>query len=428
MKSATPPVLLTVASYYGTLAAARCFGRAGIPVTMADSRFMAPARWSRFVTRRERCPAVEEPENFIEWLLDFGRRSPGHVLYPTSDDAAWVLARHRDVLAEHFRMFSPPLRTIHALLDKRELFTICQELGIDAPATYFPRGTQDLDRIAREASFPLLLKPTTQVLMPSHHKGLMVPDAESLASRFESFRAFGRYHPWIIEHSPDIAVPMLQEFRPEAASGIYSVAGFMGASDTGGVLALAAMKVLQRPRKLGIGLCFEEVPLRADIAAALTAICRRIGYHGVFESEFIEANGRYLLIDFNPRFYSQMAFEIDRGLPLPLLAYEGALGGDAALAAARRTLRDRATTASTKRVYTHQFLLRLMTRVQQLSGRMSTAEATRWREWYRAHRGRVSDAVLDRDDRMPRLIDLANTVYAYGRHPRAFIRSMVLDR
>jgi len=40
----------------------------------------------------------------------------------------------------------------------------------------------------------------------------------------------------------------------------------------------------------------------------------------------------------------------------------------------------------------------------------------------------VSDAVADRGDWLPAVVDVASTAYGYGRHPRAFVRSMVLDR
>ena len=62
MDKLNPPVLLTVASYYGTLAAARCLGRHGISVTVADPGYFAPASWSRFATRRLQCPALDSSE------------------------------------------------------------------------------------------------------------------------------------------------------------------------------------------------------------------------------------------------------------------------------------------------------------------------------------------------------------------------------
>jgi predicted ATP-grasp superfamily ATP-dependent carboligase len=424
-----PPALLTVASYYGTLAAARCLGRAGIPVTLAGAPLLAPARWSRFVTRREPCPPVEEPERFVEWLLRFGEREPGHVLYPTSDDVAWLLSLHRDELARRYHLFQPPFETLRRLLDKRELFAVCREVGIAAPVTHFPDDARHAAEIARHAAFPLLIKPTTQVLLRSHHKGVVVPNREALPGSLDAYRALTSYHPYVLARMPGADRPMLQEFHPRAAVGIYSVAGFVSASGAEGVVALAARKVLQRPRRIGIGLCFEEAALRPELAERLAALCRAVGFHGVFEAEFIEADGEFLLIDFNPRFYSQMAFEVDRGLPLPLLAYEAALGRSPVLRDARRALRDRAGIADDeRRVYTHRVILGLVTTLQRLAGAMSPAEAARWRAWYRSHRRRVSDAVLDRGDRLPALVDVVSTLVGYGRHPRWFVRSMVLDR
>ena len=91
------------------------------------------------------------------------------------------------------------------------------------------------------------------------------------------------------------------------------MAGFV--DDGGECVALASMKILQRPRKVGIGLCFEARAIEEPLVEKIAALCRRVGYTGVFEAEFVVAGDRRLLIDFNPRFYSQMGFEVARGLP-----------------------------------------------------------------------------------------------------------------
>jgi hypothetical protein len=80
----------------------------------------------------------------------------------------------------------------------------------------------------------------------------------------------------------------------------------------------AARKALPWPRRLGLGLCYEHAEVDPDAASKGLALCRRIGYHGAFEAELIRRAGGLLLIDFNPRFYGQMSFDIARGSPLPL--------------------------------------------------------------------------------------------------------------
>jgi predicted ATP-grasp superfamily ATP-dependent carboligase len=428
------PVLLTVGQFYGTLAAARCLGRAGVPVTLADRHALAPARWSRYVTKRVACPEVHEPEAFVGWLLEFGRASPGYVLLPTSDDVAWLFAERRDELAEHYRMIPGSFRAIDSLLDKHALLEHAQASGLDVPDTWFPESEADALTLARAVGFPLLLKPRTQVLHQSGSKGVLVENADELAARHAELRALDRYGARLLRRNPGAAWPMLQRYYPSANEHIYSLAGYAGAAGAAGaagekgtiVAARGARKILQRPRKLGIGLCFEEAPLDRTLVEGVAELCRRTGYRGVFEAEFVEVDGRSLLIDFNPRFYSQMAFDVDRGMPLPLLAYADALGdreGFDALAAAAH-----AGEAAGGHVYSHRLLFELMLRAQRASGHLTADEERHWRGWWVQHRAAATDAVGDAGDVGPLAVDVLGHLSWFARHPRSFVRSMVLDR
>lgn len=420
-----PPMLLTLADYYGTLAAARCLGRLGIPITLAESRVLVPARWSRFIGRRVACPHIAQPESFLEWLVDFGQREPGHVLYPTSDDMAWLLALHRERLARHFQLFQPGVEAIYALLNKRRLHAHCQAVGLDVPLTWFPEHEGELERVAAEAPFPVLLKPQTQILFESRLKGQQVERPSELRERYRRFQHGNRYGQALLRYDSGAVRPMVQVFYTQAAQHIYSLSGFVDESGERMVVR-GARKVLQRPRKLGIGLCFEEAVVQPELVERLKALCRRVGYHGAFEVEFIHAEGRYLLIDFNPRFYSQMAFDIARGLPLPQLVYEAARGhGEALGAALEQAL---AWRGNGQHVYCHRVIFELLLRAQGLSGKLSPQEVRTWREWYERHRGQVVDAVLDVEDPAPWVVDVAMHARSYARHPLGFIRTMVLDR
>lgn len=420
-----PPILLTMADYYGTLAAVRSLGRLGIPITVAESKWLAPARWSRYVTRRVECPDVGDSDAFLAWLLRFGEREPGHVLYPTSDDMAWLFALHREELGRHFRLYQPPVDVIYALLNKQKLHGLCQEVGLDMPDTWFPESEADLERIAAQARFPVLLKPQTQILFESHVKGSQVERAEDLRPRYREFLEKNRYGRKLLDYDAHADRPMVQAFYPEAAQNIFSLSGFV---DRTGELFVArgALKVLQRPRKLGIGLCFEEVPVDVELAEKVRALCKKLGYFGTFEIEFIRAGGRQLLIDFNPRFYSQMGFDIARGMPLPLFVYEAASGHEERLGeVAREAL---AWKGGGQYIYCHRGIFELLLRAQGLSGRLSSDEVRHWREWYARNRERAVDAVIDTGDWVPWMVDVAMHLRSYARHPKSFIRTMVLDR
>jgi predicted ATP-grasp superfamily ATP-dependent carboligase len=424
--SRRPPVLLFMGDFYGSLAAVRCFGREGIPVTVADPKLLSPARWSRFATRSLLCPPVQESGAFMEWLLDFGRREPGHVLCPSNDDTAWLFARYRDELAPYFRIFQPNLPILHRILNKRLLATACRAAKLDVCRTWFPETDDDLEFIAREARFPVLIKPVTQVLYTRRDKGQQVNSPLELRRAYEDYGA--DYGKTVLDHDRSVSHPMVQEFEAAAVRGIYNLSGFV---DERGEVALfrAGVKVLQRPRRLGVGICFEAAPVREDLAAKVVELCRHVGYYGVLEVEFIQKDDRHLLIDFNPRFYNQMAFDIERGLPLPLLYYWAALGRREEI---RRIREDVDRSVDTKGVYTHRFAMEIMLRAQRLSGALSAAERESWSSWLRTHSTHRTDAVLDLSDPLPSIFDVASTVYLYARHPgsflRHFIRSIVLNR
>lgn len=424
MEPTRTPVLLTMADFYGTLAAARALGGAGIPVTMAESRMLAPARWSRYVERRIACP-VGDREHFMRFIRDFGQREPGHVLYATTDDTAYLFAKERDQLARHYRLLSPPLETIYTLLNKKRLAQVARELDIDLPETWFPEQDSELAQVGERARFPLLIKPQTQILFDSHMKGQRVDTAAELSAAYRGFARRFRYAPELLAYDPTVSMPMLQAYYPEASQGIYSVSGFIDPRGKRAAMR-GAVKVLQRPRKLGIGLCFEDAPVVPALAEKLVALCREVGYYGVFEAEFIRAGDRALLIDFNPRYYSQMAFEIARGLPLPLLVHAAATGDEPRLDA----LLDQASAwrPRGKHVYTHRMILELMLRAQRLSGRLSLEEFRDWRSWIASYQFHATDAVLDRKDWAPSVVDVATHLAAALRNPRSFVRTMVLDR
>ena len=417
------PFLLTMGAYHGTLAATRCLGANAIPVVIADPALFAPARWSRFATGRLFCPPVRQKERFVRWLLDFGRRHPGHVLYPTSDDVAWIFALHRAELATDFHLYQPPVEVIYQLLNKRRLLQACAEVGIDTPQTWFPRDATALRRLETELSYPVLIKPQTQILYWPHAKGMVAKSREELSPTYKHLLQQAAYEPALLAYDPEVAQLMVQAYFPGAADSIYNLSGFI--DETGELFAIrASRKVLQRPRQLGVGLCFEEAAAAPVLAGKLRALCRRVGYHGVFEVEFIEEGGRAMLIDFNPRFYGQMAFDVARDLPLPLMVYEAALGRRHQLRAAVQKAGEEVTTEPRGRVYCNRLEFHLLLRLERLAGNLASSDVARWKTWLREHSGAITDGTLDPEDRGPAFAHLTAEVLQYLRHPRSLIRQL----
>lgn len=409
-------VLLLGADYYGTLAAARCFGKRGIAVTMADDNKSARALYSRHVSEKLVHPPLSRPKELIDWLEGWGQKNPGTLLYPPNDHLSWLFAAYRDRLSKSFLMYSPSEDAIITLLDKKRMHEACATVGIDFPETH--EVSEKTDR------WPVLLKPRTQVFLESGIKGFIVQDEATLASELARFRQLVKFNDVLVEKHPDVVEPMVQEYLTAAETSIFSVSGFV--AKDGSIVARAAMKVLQRPRKVGIGLCFEGREIETVLLEKLSALCKKVGYAGTFESEFIADGDKRLLIDFNPRFYSQMGFDIARGVPLPMLVWYAANGDQTKLQ--EELDRARAWRPTGGEVYCHKTMLDLVLTLQGMSGQMSRDDVRHWKRWYKDHKSTATDAVRDADDPKPAMIDAAMWVKHFAKHPRSFVRSFVLNR
>lgn len=411
--------LLFLGDYFGTLAAARCLGRRGIDVALADGGWLSRTAASRYVRTRLRAPDCLDGAAFVEWLRA-ERSLHGRVLFPTSDDLAYVFARHRDVLSEHYRLYVPDHQRITRILNKKLLYETCRCVGIDYPTTWFPRCEEEVKRIAAKLDIDVLLKPKTQVQFASGQKGLEIPKGNNLLSGFRGFRESFLHGDEIRRQDPDIAMPMIQAFLDEAVSGIYSITGF--ADGTGRPpLVRAARKVLQRPRRLGVGLCFESATVQPALVERIGALCQELGYFGVFEIEFIEHEGAFLLIDFNPRGYGQMAFEEARGLPLPYLYYLSASGDHDRLT--REWTQAAAWQPRGQYAFCHTRLLRLVRTAQSITRVVGHAPEP-WDDWLDRHASNLIDAVESVDDSRPTWADALSHIGTFVRHPRSFLRSL----
>jgi predicted ATP-grasp superfamily ATP-dependent carboligase len=415
-----PGFVLTTASALGTLAAARCLGEHGVRVVVLDAERFAPAAWSRYVVQREIAPKVRPIAPFLDALVAFGEKHPGHVLYATSDDLAWTFAQKEELLRRSFRLLTPSFACMVRVLDKRELYAACPEAGLSVPNTWFPEADADLERVARAARFPVIIKPRTQVFFRSARKGRVVRRAEELADSYRSFLQDNVYDEVIAVGMPQMTRPMIQELH--AAEPVYSVSGFCEPS-RGLFVARACRKILQWPRKAGVGIAFEDAPLDASVAEGVRRLSAVTGFFGVFEAEFVCSADGMRLIDYNPRFFNQLGFDVARGLPSPYFVHLLALGKTRELEEAVEAARAWRPAAASA-VFRYGSSIAITRFVERMvnwppanipaSLRKLASEATGTR---------IVEATRDAYDWVPAVVDGLRLLGAALKHPRATLRA-----
>lgn len=422
MIARTTPALLLMAEYNCTLAAARCLAEHGTPVTIASSTFLAPSRWSNAVTNVVSCPDFSVgPAALSQWLLTYGRLHEKTVLYPTCDEMAWLIAYYQRKLSPWFYLYTPEHSALRTLLDKRRLHDAATAVGLETPRTWYPRSENELAGILAQAP-TLIVKPrSSQTFSSLRHKGQLVSDLEELKAHWHRYGE-SDYAEEVVRDTSDIGMPMVQEYLPLAADEVWSISGF--ALRSGRIIdTRASRKLLQLPRRAGVGLCFEGADPDPRLVKLLSRLCRSIRYFGVFEAEFVTHEGRALLIDFNPRYFGQVQFDIARGMQLPWLAQLCATGHskEAAKFAVASARADAPTYyADSRALKWHLF-------TGALFGAVTSRERAHWLRWLHRRPERFVDAVVAPRDRGPALAAAIHRFWRSLRHPRAFWRSVRSD-
>ena len=404
----------------------RSLGRAGVKVVTLDPSMICQGRFSRYSSQHLTCPAFEESSAWAEWLLRKARIGPRRAIYATSDAVSFALARHRNELSADFELYQPGLDTVMSILDKELLMQNAQAVGIETPPTWFPQSSAEAAKIARDAGERVIIKPRSQLAQRTKTKGSIVESrGHYVRSIFDSYMKDQSTNSEFAQQYPVTMAPFIQQYYPQAAEDVYSLSGFREKIG-GGVIMRGARKILQQPRAIGIGLCFEPALVDPLLADRTKRLCERIGYYGVFELEFILAEGKAMLIDFNGRLYHQMAFDIARGMELPALAYAAATRNQAEV----NRLMAHGNSGKHDEVagFCNHFVLATMVRTQRILRTMSRKDATRWLNWSRGSHGRMIDAIRDPHDALPAFVDVAQFLLHSLRHPRSFLRQCGLER
>jgi D-aspartate ligase len=400
-------VLLGSAAFGGTLAAVRDLDKRGFEVFIVSSHLLGAAAWSRHAARVRSAPPESQGERFIERLIAIGAADPGHILLPTSDETAWLYAENAARLERHFRLYQPSIASLRRILDKKLFSEAAAVAGLGVLPSWSPRTIDDVVALAPNLTYPILIKPRTNVHRLRTNKGMVAPSATELIVQYRRFVDHEKTAATVNPVLSQANLPILQPFVRVGSEGVHSVTGFI---DRTGELFVtrAATKVLQRSQPVGVGVCFESRPSVSALSSAVRRLCCELGYFGLFEVEFVRFDGGWAAIDFNPRLFNQIGMDIRRGMPLPLFACLDAAGENGPL---REAVARAQAEADQPMVFSDRFTLRALLLAQTLTARVSSEDRARWHAWINEHVDHAVDFAVDNSDPVPGLIHAMSEIY-----------------
>ncbi|MFW3172411.1 hypothetical protein [Geodermatophilus sp. CPCC 206100] len=307
--TSTPVLIVKLGRYplhHGGVGAIRSLGRLGVPVfAITEDRF-TPAAVSRYLSGHVPWPTtgLEDPQALVDGLLRIGRDiGRPAVLLPTDDEAAVLLAERADDLAGAFlypRAADPGLA--RRVADKYGLHELCQKHEVPDADAVCPRSPAEVEDFARTARFPVVAKnrePFGRLRAPAVGSTTVVESPDQL------LRLAARW--------PDDPGVLLQEYLPREHAEDWIVHGYLGSTSTPEVL-FTGVKVRSWPPHAGITTSAVVVD-NAELAALAADFAAQIGYRGILDLDwrYDRRDGRYKLLDFNPRVGAQFRLFETRG-------------------------------------------------------------------------------------------------------------------
>jgi len=307
-----PGAIVLGANFVG-LGIVRSLGAHGIPIWVFDGdRSKSIAQFSRYTTR-----FVETKEAITDVLLSEGRKHQlnGWVIFPVADEYVESVSANRQLLSSIFRVTTAPSEVTRFALDKRLTYHRANELGIAVPWTSLGNSLAELE--AEGIPYPVILKPAI-----NHHffpqTNIKALPAENPAELQRAFAQMSRYIP------PDEI--LVQERIPGGGENQFSFCALCKDGHT--YSSLVAQRRRQYPVEFGNASTFVETTDQPTVQAAGQRFLESIGFDGIAEVEFKfdPRDGKYKILDVNPRTWGWHTLGKAAGMDFPYLLWRQAVG------------------------------------------------------------------------------------------------------
>jgi D-aspartate ligase len=276
---------------YQGLGIVRNLSEQGIPVRLIDYE-LSIGRFSKRVQKFYQCPHVSDEMSFVEFLVALADREGLHewVLFPTNDQVAALLSRHKKFLSRFFRIWTPGWGTMSQVYDKRLTHKLAERTGVNCPKTITERTPREIGE--QEIRFPVIIKPAVKdaFFAATKRKALPAKDRKELIERFEK-----------IAKTVDPRELMIQEVIPGGSENQYSYCALFKNGEPRA--RLMARRTRQHPMDFGHASTFVETVDVPEIEKASLKLLKALDYYGLCEVEFKfdKRDKKYKVLEINAR-------------------------------------------------------------------------------------------------------------------------------
>ena len=299
------PGVIVIDGHVQGLALTRIFGEQGIPVYVVD-RYNCIARFSKYCKRYFRSPEYLT-DDFVDFLMYIGEKYnlKDWALIPCDDHIVFNISKNKSSLSSIYKIISPDFNDLQNIINKRNLLNIARNIGVPVPETVYPDKEQ-----LEVLKCPCIIK----------------------GNEGQTFyKNTGKKAFWLNSHSEYSQLLAKQNIN-EKDIFIQQFIPFDGTNRT---LSFTAFSIEGDLKTFWMGEKLRDHPFRFGTATYCRSIfdsvlveygkklLKELKFTGVAEIEFLKdpVDGKYKLIEINPRTWLWVGLAKETGINFPLYVY-----------------------------------------------------------------------------------------------------------
>lgn len=251
-----------------------------------------------------------EPDRFAADVLRLCQENNFDVLMPVSIQSMRALNSYKSDLEQHVSMLWPTADQLEIGANKSRTYRFCQDNDIAYPVTWKLKNTKDIEYVTSRTEFPIVLKHIDNL---GGSRGVRFAGNEKeLRSAYEYLCNIGTS-----------GVPILaQEYVPGHLFDAVTVA-----KDGDCTQVFTSARKLMYPVSGGVT-CISISTRSPELRAIARNLVRSLNWTGPIEMEFKldPRDGKFKLIEINPRFWASLDSAMYCGINFPAIAVDLAQG------------------------------------------------------------------------------------------------------
>lgn len=305
--------IVTWARGGSSINAIRSLGRKNIRVVAIDSSRDSPGFHSKYTKKSCLSPCYNEDFNsYAKFLYETCRDENCPVILPMDEASVYVISKFGPKFSKVASKTWVDYEQLEMTQNREKLFNLANELNIPIPRYFVPDGRI---RSSNGIDGPWVLKPKLSLVINSNK---IVRGSVRYAKDIDELNEIAT------EMKKKGQDPIVQEYIPGTGYGFFAL------YNKGSIRACFQHRRLREASYVGGAASLRESVDIPELKNEGLKIPEELKWHGPLMVEFRrdQRDGKFKLMEVNPRFWGSLNLAISSGVDFPFLFYKMAIDGD----------------------------------------------------------------------------------------------------